>query len=311
MRAVPATAFCRADALDLGWTDSALSRAVRSGRLLKPRRGWFVVPSGAEGEPIDPRLAAVAAAGACSGSVVSHRSAALLHGLPVFGRSFRPELTVSRNGTGDTAGALVHRARLRDVDVVEVDGIRVTSVARTVSDIGRSRSALHSVPVADAALHAKVTSRDEIADVLQSCRGWPRVRYARHALELADGRAESPLESVSRLIMPRLGLPPPMIQPLVLDERGVVIARLDFYWDEFGVGGEADGRLKYRDPATLVAEKYRQEGVEDLAMVVVRWGWDDAMYRRPVLGSRIRRAFQRGEARDRAGFPRLWSIVPS
>ena len=74
-------------------------------------------------------------------------------------------------GTGDTAAALVHRARLRDVDVVERYGVRVTSVARTLADLGRSRSVLHTVPAMDAALQGKLTTRAEIEDA----QGLPRL----------------------------------------------------------------------------------------------------------------------------------------
>jgi hypothetical protein len=129
-------------------------------------------------------------------------------------------------------------------------------------------------------------------------------------VRLADARAESPLESVSRLVLRWAGLPTPDLQVTLFDEYGVPVGRGDFYWDEFGVVGEADGRTKYDDRSVLTREKLRQERLEDLRAVVCRWGWDDAVYARGALQARVARAFERGRARDRSGLPRLWSIAP-
>ncbi len=119
----------------------------------------------------------------------------------------------------------------------------------------------------------------------------------------ADGRAESPLESVSRLVLRWLALPTPDLQTTLCDRNGVFLGRADFYWDEFGVAGEADGRLKYEDRDVLTAEKLRQEALEDPGVAIVRWGWRDAQYRPRPLGDRIVQAFERGRRRDRSGFP--------
>lgn len=123
-----------------------------------------------------------------------------------------------------------------------------------------------------------------------------------------DGRAESALESISRLAIADLRLPVPDLQPLARDRLGLAAGRLDFYWDEFGVAGEADGRSKYDERPVMVAEKERQEKMEDDALVFVRWGWDEAWFRPLLLRQRLTSGFERGLARDRSGFPRRWSI---
>ncbi len=304
MRPVPDhLVFSRGDALALGWTDPALRRAVRSGRLTRVRRGQFTTA-----DP-DPTVRAIAAAASCSGSVISHRSAALLHGLPLLGRApDRADLTLSPPSTGDTANALVHRATLRDIDVVAKNDVPVTSVARSVADLARCSRTATAVTAIDAALHAESVGSDEITDVLAFCRTWPRIGDARRALALSDGLAESALESLSRLVLARLGLPRPRLQVPIVNERGVVIKRADFYWDEAGVAGEADGRLKYTDRDVLTGEKELQEECEDLGLIVVRWGWDLALRRTVLLKQRVERGLARGHARDASGFPRLWSV---
>lgn len=308
MHVLPDTpTFSRTDSNRLGWSDSALARAVRSGRLVRVRRGHFTA-----GCPPTPELLAIAAARACAGSVISHRSALLLHGLPLVGpRPEEPELTVPPRRRVDVPGAHVHRATLPPEHTTVVGDAPVTSVARTLIDVGRHRSASAAVAAMDHALHAGWTSIEELHDVLRACWNWPRVRRAARALRLTDARAESPLESVSRLVIGWLQLPAPDLQSLVLDRYGYPAGRLDFYWDESGVAGEADGRSKYDARDVLTSEKERQERLEDHGLVVVRWGWTDVTDRPHLLGARLRSAFTRGALRDRSGFTRLWSVRPT
>jgi hypothetical protein len=178
-------------------------------------------------------------------------------------------------------------------------------VARTVVDVARSVSTLAAVVTIDAALNRGLIESEQLEDLRYFCRSWPGMRKASRALALADARAESPLESFSRLVIRQLKLPTPDLQTSFYDHNGNFLGRTDFYWDEFGVVGEADGRSKYDQRDVLTAEKLRQEDLEERGVAVVRWGWTDARYRQVYLGQRITRAFDRGRRRDRSGFPRL------
>lgn len=309
MRTLPESpVFTRADALAHGWSGSALSRAARSGRVVSLRRDNFAAPGSAG----DPRLAAIAAARACGGSVVSHRSAALLHGIALLaGAPRRPDLTVMPGATGDVADALLHRATLRPEDVIPVDGVPVTSVARTLVDLARCLPLPGALVSMDSALHVALTDLDALRDVREACRRWPGIRRLGPVLELADARAESPLETISRLVLRDLNMPRPRLQPSIYDLDGRFLGRVDFYWDEFGVVGEADGRIKYDKRDVLTREKLRQEDLENAALVVVRWGWADARSRPAALRRRLENAFERGRARDVAGIPRAWTVRSS
>ncbi|TAM89010.1 MAG: hypothetical protein EPN43_07620 [Jatrophihabitans sp.] len=294
--------FSRADLRAHGWSDSATWRAVRGGRLLRLRHDQFTLA------PTQPRDAAVAAARACAGSVISHRSAAVVHGLPLLGPPpRRPDLTVEPRGTGDVPAALLHRATLPNGDVVTVDGACLTSVARTVVDLARTVPAAAAVVAADNALQRRLTTPLEIVEVVDACARWPGIRRARAALRQVDGRSESPLESLSRLVVARLDLPRPQLQVRIRDARGWVVARTDFYWDDVGAAGEADGRAKYTDREVLTREKRRQEELEDLGVSIARWGWLDT--RTPeLLAARVRNARERGRRRDASGFSRGWEV---
>jgi hypothetical protein len=304
MRDLPvARVFTRADLRALGWTDPAITRAARSGRLVPIRRGVYTCV-----EP-DAATQAIAAARALADSVVSHRSALVLLNLPLIGSStFPPEVTVAPTSRGSAHAAHLHRASLRPEDIVVIEGVAVTSVARTLVDVGRHRSTLATVAAADAALHTEAVDDEQIADVLRFCWNWPRIARAQRALRLTDGRAESPLESVSRVVMHWLGVPKPQPQTLIFDEHGRFLGRTDFYWDGPGVVGEADGRIKYDDREVLTDEKRRQELLEDPGLVVTRWGWSDPTRRRVAFVRRLERAFRRGYLRDRSGLPRQWSF---
>lgn len=297
--------FTYDDALAAGWTYSALKNAVRHGRLVRVRRGVYM-----SAPAMSPELAAIAAGRAITGAAVSDRSATLIQGLPLLGaRPPLPELTVPPRGNVNHPAVHLYRAALRPEDVVLIGGTRVTSVARTLIDLARHRSLETAVVAMDAALHDRRTTLAELTDVLRFCSTWPGIRRAERAVELCDARSESPLESVSRLVLPRLGVPAPEPQKHIFDRYGLLLGRVDFYWDEVGVAGEADGRSKYDDKRPVYPEeKERQEILEDLGLVIVRWGWDHATSRQHVLRARLENAFERGRHRDRSGFPRLWTL---
>jgi hypothetical protein len=160
----------------------------------------------------------------------------------------------------------------------------------------------------DAALHRELTDRQALDAVRRRCARWPGARRLINVMQLADERAESPLESYSRLVIRALRLPEPELQPCVYDLEGLFLGRLDFYWDDFGVAGEADGRSKYDERDVLTDEKQRQETLENAGVVVVRWGWLDAQSRPQVLHRRILAAFERGRRRDQADFRRAWTV---
>lgn len=65
-------------------------------------------------------------------------------------------------------------------------------------------------------------------------------------IRLADGRSESVGESRTRYLMWRGALPPAQPQYNILDERGRIVARVDFAWPQYGVFLEFDGKAKYQ-----------------------------------------------------------------
>ena len=85
--------------------------------------------------------------------VLSHWSAAAIHGLPILGAwPKQTHVTVGKVSGGRSRRDVVkHALRIPGSDFLEVDGLLVTSVARTVLDMAVSAGYLTAVMVADRA----------------------------------------------------------------------------------------------------------------------------------------------------------------
>lgn len=290
-----------------GMTANDLRRSVRTGQLVKVRRGAYA--AGLADDPRQEHRRLIGATIPGMGDVVlSHHSAAVVHGLELPGRLPRRVQVVRARrtkGGGQRNGVVQTRVtRLPPQDVVTVDGQAVTSRARTVVDLARGMGFDAAVVLFDAALRDPVrpgqecaAERDAPVEVVERCRRVPGITTARAALAFADGRAESALESRSRLMMWRYGIPEPVLQYVVLDEHGHVLARLDFAWPELMVYGECDGQVKYGvllqegqiPSGAVMQEKRRANDLAALGWREVRW--DDAAVNHPVsLTRRLRRA---------------------
>lgn len=286
-----------------GLTTEELTRLQRSGDLTRIRRGAYSHDpgQGLRREDHHRRLVLATAPQLLDGSVVSHGSAAVLHRLPVWAPAIKKvHVTCSRSGQGKRRGVVhVHGAPLSATDLVVVDGVVVTSLARTVLDLGRTRPMEQAVAAGDAALRMGL-SHATLGFGLLGMERWPGVRAARRAVDFLDARSESPGESVSRVRMHLDGLPAPELQQDILGPDGKVIARVDFLWREQQLVGEFDGLVKYgrllkpgqQTQDVVVDEKIREDRIRDEDHGVVRWIWPD-LRERWVLRDRIRRALDR------------------
>ncbi|OYO24430.1 hypothetical protein CGZ93_03290 [Enemella dayhoffiae] len=222
-------------------------------------------------------------------SVVSHASAAVLHGLPVW-RERLERVTVTRPGVPGNRSRHVHlhRAELPDTDVTTVAGFRVTTMARTVLDLARLVRFEEAVALADAALAKEVPRAllQERAAELVRVRG---ARLLRSAIEFANPLAASAGESFSRVVLHRLELPAPELQVRILHSRtGVFLGRPDFVWHAERVIGEFDGAVKYTgelgdQTRAIREEKERENALRGDGWGVARWGWGDLYHPERIL----------------------------
>ncbi|MDV7099648.1 hypothetical protein R4227_05755 [Gordonia amicalis] len=276
----------RGAALDAAFSDNQLAAAVKGGDLLRLIPGVFVRSSpafgGREGAQRLHRLKFIAVATTGTAEAprlpLGHASAAAVHGLPLLKPDIEYVHVINRKKSGGSVlgHRHVHAATVDDVELVEVDGMLVTSLERTAVDVAAAGSFAQALTAFDQALRAGA-DRDRIAQILAGRRR-QGIRNARRALSLASGLSESVGESWSRAQMIEAGLPVPRLQHEFRCRSATY--RADFDWDEKLVG-EFDGMAKYgrlREPGTTVAdslvrEKRREDELRALGVMVVRWTW--------------------------------------
>jgi hypothetical protein len=292
------------DLMAQGWSSNEIARLARQGELTRIRRGAYEPPSEAELNQREShkRLIAATIRQTPTEAVLSHMSAAVLHGLPTWSSHLaRVHLTRDQRGGGKIRRYThLHVAPLPESDVCMIDNVRVTAEARTVLDLLRCLPMEKGVPIGDAALRAGV-SLEQLAEVAGRCIGWRGMSQARRSLAFLDGRSESVGESSSRVVIHRLGLPAPTPQLEVFTDQGLLVGRADFGWKELRTLGEYDGKTKYGEllkpdqtmADVLYAEKQREDALRDLGWQIVRWVWKDLSHPEE-LKMRLERAFARG-----------------
>jgi hypothetical protein len=297
----------RRDLVSDGYTDDELARLVRSGDLTRLRRGAYLTATPPLTQSERHRLLVHATLRSLRRpAVVSHHSAAVLHGLPVWGAGLARVHVTRRPPASSELGRYLrtHVARLRDDELAVVDGVLVTDPARTLLDLARTVPFEPAVTALDAALFRRAVSPDLLVLRLADIAGTSGSRAAARAVAFADGRSESVGESRSRVLLRRLGLPPPGLQ-LRIPVSGVASpARVDFAWEDERVVGEFDGRVTYgrllragQEPGDAVfQEKRREDAIRDENWRVVRWTWGE-LNPGDVVGERVRRGLERGRRR--------------
>jgi very-short-patch-repair endonuclease len=292
----------------LGVTPHVVRRLLEEGVLIRLRRGVLVGQCLAEKAGTDPEfgheLALRTLLVPYGGAVAAQESAALALGLPVLDRPDRPVL-LRPNGAwrgGDTG-----RVRIAPLPMhhrTEVAGIPCTTAARTVIDVARSASFRAAVVLGDAALRG-LCSEADLQAMLAECSAWSDLGKARKVLPFLDARSESPFESLSRAVMHEYKLPAPEPQQWLTGADGVDY-RVDFYWKQQRLIGEADGRMKYQrlgadgtlDPEAaeraVWMEKIREDALREAGERFVRWTYRQMRYQTDETIARIARGLASG-----------------
>jgi len=302
----------RSQAIACGYAVDEINRLVRRGEWVSLRRGAYMERDIHDAmSDVQRHLALIHAAvrSLHRPAVVSHTSAVILHGgLPVWGLDL-DEVHISRSDLHSPrheAGIHHHAGSLPDEDVEVVNGVRVTTLARTVVDVARITPFEAGVVVADAALGRDPLVRDVALKRLDTMRDWRGARNAGAVLAFADGRSESVGESRCRVLFDDVGLPAPELQQEFYDEAGRLIGRSDFYFKKHRTIGEFDGKVKYlrsiddgADAGEVVwREKKREDRLRSAGYEVVRTVWADLDHPTRVA-ARYRAAFARGTRNER------------
>jgi len=282
----------------------ALARRAESGEVVRVVRGAYLPRAVYEAHGPRHRHRDLVGARVLTDpapALFSHSSAAALWRLPRIGTWAQRVDVLAGPASGGRSTPGIRRHSEGVVHGDRIDGIRVTSLARTVIDLARTESWEDAVVVADAARALRRFGGEPItltsADLLSELAMAPRrgSATARHVIEFSDPRSGSPGESLSRISIARARLSPPVLQQRFDDGLGAMFT--DFFWPDYGVIGEFDGVGKYlrqewmdgRTAAQVVIdEKWREDRLRRLGPRVVRWGWDVA--RNPGALARLLRS---------------------
>jgi hypothetical protein len=256
-----------------------IRHATHGGELRKVGHGLYIP---APETPFEERRATLEAL--CWGSqhLVSHHTAAALWGIldgdpgppyhlttpPQDSRMKRPNLVIA------------HRVHVPVADRTQLDGLPITSPARTWVDVALSSSVIQGLIVADRCRRRgrtefgedprPVASAAELEAAL-SRRGRPRgIKRARQALHLSRDGVDSPQETRLRYVMAQAGLPEPEVNAWIRDESGRGVVQPDLSIRQYRLAIQYEGWEFHTDAEQMAKDIRRQELTEALGWVEVR-----------------------------------------
>ena len=262
----------RAQLLAAGLHPSRIAREIRARRLHRVHVGVYAVGHRALG-PEARWLAAVLACGVAA--VLSHRSAAVLW-----------RLRASDSGIASVTAPVhlrrprieTHRGRLASADRTVHRGIPVTSVARTLVDLGHTLDAESLERVVREAQFRGLWNETAIRDAL-SRRSSPRLRAY-----LGDvAPTQTRLEDRFLRLCDRHDIPRPLTQ------QGAR-PRLDFVWPAQRLVVEVDGWEAHRTRVAFQRDRTTTNALQLDGFVVLRFTWEDVNRRPATVARQIRRA---------------------
>ncbi len=266
----------RLELLATGGTDRKIRKWLDDQQMTRVWRGSYH-----QGRRLEPwtelALSARAAAERSdAGLVLSHAAAAALLGMQVLTLDWKSvDFTRDgRHGGGTDGRRRVHIRRLDAEDITHVEGIAVTTIARTALDLAVAGTFEQAVCALDAALRMGVT-RDELCDGMARLGRRRGIAVLRAALPEADGRSESVGESRSRALMlswPEI--PRPELQREFFTPAGALEARVDFLFGGIVVG-EFDGEGKEKKGFDAAARLRRDTALMDRGLWPTHWRWKD------------------------------------
>lgn len=241
-------------------------------------------------------LARAAATFVVPGAVVSGTSAAVLWGVDLAGPGDDVELTVPPGShPRRVPGLRVRRAALEDEHVRRRDDVLVTTPPTTALRLAGSLPLDDAVVAVDSMLAAGLVDLVPLRALAAGLRG-PNSARARRVLDWADERAESPQETRVRLLLRRSGLPAPVPQYVVRDERGRHVARIDFAWPSHKVAVEYDGAW-HAEPRQFAKDRARLNRLQAA-------GWRVVFVTAADLHAPVQLVARIAEALDRRGIVR-------
>lgn len=254
-----------------GLDEEVARKRAATGRLHQVQQGVYAV-----GRSLLTRkghlMAAVLACG--PDAVLSHRSAACLHGVLDDSRNRVDVIAPNRRGRAPRGIAAHRDGTLTPLDRVEIDGIPCTSLARTLLDIAATQSPDTLRYAVTQAEVEEVFDLAEVAELLKRSKGRRGVARLRLAIDLHDPReqeARRELEKKLLRLFKRAQLRAPEVNGhLVVD--GISLMP-DFIWREAGLILEADSRRVHGTVTAFEKDRLRDQRLAAAGWTVIRVTW--------------------------------------
>ncbi|MGA9598521.1 MAG: DUF559 domain-containing protein, partial [Acidimicrobiia bacterium] len=265
-----------ADARRLGIADSTLSDGVVAGRFRRAAPAVFVVG----GCPSTGEQRLTIAVLSMPGLVaVSHRAAAEMWGL-VTGEARHLEVVTTRWDRVPQTGVTIHESLdLVAADIKTLDGLPITTPARTVVDLGATSPWAVEGALETGIRRQLLTLKDVEAFVARVARRGRRgvgvIRPLLVARRKWDTITESVLEDRFRETLHEAGLPEPQPQYTVRGHGGRFVCRADFAYPTEHILIELDSEAHHMDRLTFRRDRSKQNSAVVLGWTVLRFTWWD------------------------------------
>lgn len=214
----------------------------------------------------------------------SHVSALFVHDLDIEPPR-RPHFTLPEGSGEATRLGVAHRSPILPVDRTVRNGLRVTTLARSIVDSAEVLPVERLAEVVNEAVSRKLVSIPEILGAAGRAEAAPgRAGLGRLRTVLASWtdaiQPDSPAEAAAIRRIRSFGLAAPVTQHEVFDDSGALVARLDMAWPGQKVGREYVSARWHR-PDRIEVDELRLQRLEAL-------GWSmDNLYRYQLQANEV------------------------
>jgi predicted transcriptional regulator of viral defense system len=269
--------------LGYGVHRNTLRRLISAKSLIEPVPGALVIP----GTP-ETFLQRVSVACEATGGVACGVTAAIVHGLTGL-KSTHVEVMIPANRKPpEIDGIRIRRSNyLPDDDVDWRRGVPVTSMPRTLQDLGTNVGPARVRRAVLEALDRKLVTIEQLVEQLRCAgrSGRPGTAFLRKVVdELATTQelgelSDSDLEEQAVRILVDRGYPEPLLHFKVFD-GGVFLGETDLYYPMKALDVEVDSPGFHIDLPSFYRDRRRQNSLVAAGITVVRFTDEDA--RRPL-----------------------------
>ncbi len=252
---------------EIGFRSSAIGRMIDAKRLIPKHRGVYALGHGR----LSRHGVLIAAVLACGKhAVLSHRSAAWLWGLRPDNRR-RVDVTVPRRAGHKRKGIDVHESQPFDPDdITEIDGISVTSLARTLLDLAEVVPLDHLAKCIEEAMRKRIYDHKAVTELLARSpgrRGQKPLRLILNDVVVVDPATRKELERRFQKLLRSHRLPKP--------ERNTLIEgyEVDTVWLKPKVIVELDGFEGHGTRKAFEDDRVRDATLQLAGYRVIRVTW--------------------------------------